>query len=135
MSLKFYPDQGAILICDFKGFVEPEMTKRRPVIVVSPKRKNGPRSCMIVPLSTTAPRPVEKFHLRIDLVNPLPDPYPETICWVKCDMLYQVSFERLSLPFIGKEADGTRMYDQRVVDHEELQKIRHAIGLSLGLHN
>jgi len=37
MSIKFNPEQGLIVICDFKGFVPPEMVKRRPAVVISPR--------------------------------------------------------------------------------------------------
>ena len=135
MTLKFYPEQGAILICDFNGFKEPEMVKRRPVVVISPKRKHGPRLCTVVPLSTSPPRPIEGFHLRIDMEPPLPDPYSERFCWAKCDMVYQVSFERLSLPFFGKISDGTRMYNQRFLPGEKLKEMQRAVAFALGLHD
>lgn len=133
MTLKFYPEIGTILICDFKGFIEPEMVKRRPVVVISPKRKYGPRACIVVPLSTTDPRPVEAHHFKLTCDPPLPDPYGEPCCWVKGDMVYHVSFERLSLPFAGKSADGTRIYDQRQVAGEDLKKIHVAVANSLGI--
>lgn len=134
MSLPFYPAQGAILICDFRGFVDPEMVKRRPVVVVSPKRKNGPRLCTVLPLSTTPPRPVENFHFKIQLDPPLPEPYEEEECWVKCDMIYQVSFDRLKLPTTGvKDESGKRIYDQRIVSAEDLKRMQDGIALALGL--
>lgn len=40
MALRFHPKPGTILMCDFDtGFQVPEMVKKRPVIVLSPKRK------------------------------------------------------------------------------------------------
>jgi mRNA interferase MazF len=49
-------------------------------------------------------------------------------------MFATVSFERLSLPFEGKDGRGKRKYDIRIVDELDLIKIRecilHAIGLS-----
>lgn len=133
MALKFYPEQGSILICDFHGFHEPEMTKRRPVVVISPKRKNSPRLCTIVPLSTTIPRPIEKYHVRLEIEPLLPEPYSRRVCWAKCDMIYQVSFERLSLPCFGKITDGTRMYYQVPLSPEKLHEIKRAVGAALGL--
>jgi mRNA interferase MazF len=135
MALKFFPEQGAILICDFKGFNEPEMTKRRPVVVISPKRKNSPRLCTIVPLSTTDPRPVEKYHVRLQIEPCLPEPYDRSPCWAKCDMIYQVSLDRLSLPSFGKISDGSRMYYQLPIGAEKLQEIRRAVAFALGLHD
>ena len=135
MALKFFPEQGSVLICDFKGFNEPEMTKRRPVVVISPRRKHSPRLCTIVPLSTTAPRPVEKFHVQLKFEPSLPEPYDRGDCWAKCDMIYQVSFERLSLPCYGKLTNGDRMYYQLPVGAEKLQEIRQAVAFALGLHD
>lgn len=133
MALKFHPDQGTVLICDFKGFVEPEMTKRRPVIVISPKRKHGPRLCTVVPLSTTAPRPVERCHVRLEFAPTLPEPYDQRVCWAKCDMIYQVSFERLSLPFYGKLSDGSRLYYQIPLAMEKMKEIQQSVAFSVGL--
>jgi mRNA interferase MazF len=131
--LHFYPDQRTILICDFNGFVEPEMMKRRPVVVVSPKRKNGPRACAIIPLSTTPPRPVDLQHCRIKLEPPLPAPYEEVECWVKGDMIYTVSFARLSLPFLAKDVGGKRMYDHRLLDEANFELVQNCVAFSLGL--
>ena len=134
MPLPFYPQMGTIVICDFKGFMEPEMTKRRPVIVVSPKRKNSPRLCTVVPLSTTAPRPVESHHVRLDFGDdPLPAPYDSSVCWAKCDMIYQVSLDRLTLPFDGKDPSGKRVYDQRIATAETLSDIRNCIARALSI--
>jgi len=64
----------------------------------------------------------------------LPKPYDATFHWVKADMLYTVSFDRLQLPFDGKDASGKRKYDVRVVDKADLLKIQqcmlHALGLT-----
>lgn len=44
-----------VLICDFTtGFQAPEMVKKRPVVVVSPRRRIG-QVCTVVPLSSVAP--------------------------------------------------------------------------------
>lgn len=49
-------------------------------------------------------------------------------------MVYTVSFDRLSLPFDGKDAQGKRKYELRVLDRADLLKIQecvlHGIGLS-----
>lgn len=135
MALKFFPEQGAILICDFRGFMEPEMIKRRPVVVISPKRKHGSRLCTVVPLSASSPRPVEKWHVRMEMEPLLPDPYDQRVCWAKCDMIYQVSFERLTVPFFGKLSDGSRMYYQLPVSSEKLLEIQRSVACALGLQD
>ncbi|WP_198669160.1 type II toxin-antitoxin system PemK/MazF family toxin [Elioraea thermophila] len=48
---------GTILLCDDDtGFRPPEMVKRRPVVVVSPRLPHRDGLATVVPLSTTAPR-------------------------------------------------------------------------------
>jgi mRNA interferase MazF len=133
MSIKYYPEQGTILICDFQGMKEPEMVKRRPVVVVSPKLKNRGGLCTIVPLSTTNPRPIAEYHYMLKMDNLLPTPYDASFHWVKCDMLYTVSFERLHLPFIGKDEFGKRQYDIRVVSDKQILDIQNCIKFYLDL--
>lgn len=138
MTLNIHPAPGTIVICDFKGMVEPEITKRRPAIVVSPRFRNRSRLCTIVPLSTTPPIPPEKYHYKLYMDEPLPEPYNAPMHWVKADMLYTVAFSRLSLPFEGKDASGNRLYTVRIINPEEMEKVQscilHGIGLG-GLTN
>jgi uncharacterized protein YifN (PemK superfamily) len=56
MPLTYHPETGTILICDYNlggGFIEPEMVKRRPVVVISPRFRHRDWLCTVVPLSTT----------------------------------------------------------------------------------
>ncbi len=133
MAIDYHPQQGAILICDFDGMKTPEIIKRRPVIVISPRFRNRGKLCTIVPLSTTAPRTIEKYHYQIELCPSLPKPYDEPLKWAKCDMIYTVSFERLFKPFIGKDDKGNRIYDERIIDKAELEKIQECVKHGLGL--
>ncbi|QQG36900.1 MAG: type II toxin-antitoxin system PemK/MazF family toxin [Micavibrio aeruginosavorus] len=49
MSIAEHPNKGSILLCDFNhGFVAPEMVKRRPVIVISPKIHGRVGLCTVV---------------------------------------------------------------------------------------
>jgi uncharacterized protein YifN (PemK superfamily) len=96
MAITFPPDHGQILMCDFtSGFVRPEMQKIRHCIVVSPKRHTG--TCLIVPLSTQPPKPVESWHYLIPRHI-----YACIECgtdvWAKGDMVTHAAFERLSRP-------------------------------------
>jgi len=49
-------------------------------------------------------------------------------------MVYTVSFDRLFLPFAGKDEHGRREYDARVIDRADLRAIQacvlHGLGLS-----
>ena len=116
MSIPFHPEQGTIVICDFKGFVPPEMVKRRPAVIVSPRLRNRGRLCSIVPLSTTPPKPIAPYHYKLHVDPVLPAPYDAKFHWVKADMVYTVSFDRLFMPFNGKDDSGKRIYDVRIID-------------------
>jgi mRNA interferase MazF len=110
MAIPFHPQLGTIVICDFRGFVVPEMVKRRPAIVISPNFKQREQLCTIVPLSTTPPNPIMPYHYELTLSDPLlPPPYNSRIQWVKADMFATVSFNRLFIPCAGKDKKGKRM--------------------------
>jgi len=133
MPIPIYPEQGTIVICDFKGFVSPEMVKRRPALVISPRLRNRQRLCTVIPLSTTEPRPIEAYHHRLHVDPVLPHPYTNKSQWVKADMVYTVSFDRLSLPFKKKDDVGKRIYDVRVIDKSDLLKVQQCMLHGLGL--
>jgi uncharacterized protein YifN (PemK superfamily) len=135
MRFDFHPEPGTIVVCDFGGMKEPEITKRRPAIVISPRFRNRGRLCSIVPLSTSAPTPVMAYHHRLYMDTPLPPPYGADMHWVKADMIYTVSFDRLSFPQNGKDDAGKRIYDVRVIDPEELKKIQRCVLHGIGLSN
>ena len=82
-------------MCDFRGFKVPEMTKVRPVVVISPRRRRGPGLYTVVPSSTQIPNPVEPFHHLMDSRS-VPIELGSKLSWAKCDMLYTVSLRRLS---------------------------------------
>ena len=90
------------------------------------------RLCTIVPLSTTAPNPVEPFHHRM---NPrsLPGKLARKEIWAKCDMLATVSLERLDRVMVGKEPGGKRMYVAAPVTADDLEAIRRGVMIALGL--
>lgn len=133
MALKFHPALGTIVICDFNGLNNPEMTKKRPAVVVSPRFRCRDRLCTIIPFSTTAPRPVELYHYKLTMAPVLPEPYDSEIQWVKADMLYTMAFDRLSLPFCGKDDAGKRLYDDRVLDPVDFKAIQAALLHGIGL--
>ena len=66
MPITFYPRPGSVLICDFNsGFKEPEMVKKRPVVVVSPWARRFTELFTVVPLSGTAPQVVRDYHVKL----------------------------------------------------------------------
>lgn len=93
--IKFFPRAGQIYVCDFDGFREPEMVKKRPVIVVSPRLPHRSEIAAIVPISTTEPRHDLPFCYRLSR-NYHPNEGDDVPCWVKADMLMNVGIWRLS---------------------------------------
>lgn len=135
MAINYHPNTGTVLICDFKDFREPEMTKRRPAVVVSPRLRARTGLCTVVPLSTTPPKAAMPYHFKLHISPPLPKPYDSRFHWVKADMLYTVSFERLFIPHSGKDKDtGKRLLVVHEIDEQDLRAIRacilHALGMS-----
>ena len=97
MSLRFQPAPGTILNCDFSGYIVPEIVKTRQVVVVW-KHKTNAKLVYIVPLSTTAPYTPALAHELASVPIPRQGQDPDTKVWVKCDMIYTVSTDRLSMP-------------------------------------
>ena len=132
MPLKFNPRPGTLLMCDFgTGFKAPEMTKKRPVVVISPRRRRlTVQLCTIVPLSTAVPDPVEQFHHRM---NPrsVPVELGTQESWAKCDMLYTVSLDRLDRVTVNR--GGRRVFVAPRVLDEDLGAIRQGVVNALGL--
>ena len=137
MGLQYPPKMGEVLVCDFvkaednslRGFVIPEMVKRRPVVVLS---STSYKLCIVAVLSATEPRPLRNWHYELTWTSPLPSPYDKEItCWVKGDHIYTVSYERLALFFAGKDAKGKRIYDKRYLLPEQLEEVKKAVNAAL----
>lgn len=121
--INYTPKNGTILLCDYKGMVPPEMVKLRPVIFVTSVSK---RLGIIVPLSTTEPKIKMPWHCEIRLSEDITEYFTATACWAKCDMSMAASFDRLSLPFLGKD-HGRRVYKDMQISPDELFKVRTGI--------
>ena len=115
-------------MCDYSGYVKPEMVKLRRVIVVSPANK-GASVVLVVPVSTTRPRIATPVHVRL----PGGDEYecfagaPEV--WVKADLLSHVRFERLDRVFVR----GTGYLKTVKLSPEHLKDVQGAVLHALGL--
>jgi len=134
MPILYEQKPGTILLCDYGlgGFRPPEMVKRRPVVVVS-KRKRQPTGLLtVVPLSTSEPLPLEAYHCRIALEVPLPG-FAEQECWVKADMVATVAFARLDMFQTAREPSGKRKYLTRRVSTDQLEQIRSCSRAVLGI--
>lgn len=126
MTLQFHPRAGAVVMCDFHGYVAPEIIKVRPVVIVSPKHIVRHRLYTVIPLSTTAPDPIEKYHYRL-MKDPIPNSNTEV--WAKCDMLCTVCVDRLDRFKVGRNA-----YKTSAVTEQELEAIQQCMKYALGIH-
>lgn len=128
MGIDYHPDLGEALWCNYTG-IEPEMTKRRIVVVVVPKASQRFRLTTVVALSATRPEIIKPWHVKLER-----DPYPKGTAsevWAKCDMLNVVSFDRLGGYHF--RWDGGRKYQKMRVSASELDAIREGILTALGL--
>lgn len=98
MTTPFHIKTGQVLICNFDGYIAPEIEKTRPVVVISRSSTHNRKLCTIVPLSTTAPFPVEAWHIPVSNLQ-LPQWQSNAQVWAKCDLIYTVSFARLTSPY------------------------------------
>ena len=119
---------GTLLVCDFNsGFQIPEMVKRRPVVVISPKISARAGLCTVVPLSTSRPSPKRDYHYRLDLDPPLPEPWNRGETWVKGDMVAAVGFNRLDFIRYGRDPSSQRRYRFGRITDEQLRNIRRCV--------
>ncbi len=125
MALLYQPRPGAVVMCDFAGYVVPEMVKVRPVVVLARNRKNR-QLVTVVPLSTTAPTVLEDHHHPL-ASNPLPGK-AGVICWAKCDMVATVSLARLDRYSIGRGR-----YVVPTMAPADFEAIRRAVAKALDL--
>lgn len=125
MPITFHPRPGTILVCDFRGFIAPEMIKLRPIVIISPHHIQRPGLYTVVPLSQTPPNPHEPYHVHFPHT---PVPGEHGPCWAKCDMVVSVSVDRLDRKKVGRG-------DYRVVNikQSELDAILAGVKYSLGI--
>jgi mRNA interferase MazF len=133
LALTYHPDPATIVICDFRGYIEPEMIKRRPAIVLSPRMRTREGVCTIVPLSTSRPKTVCAHHCQLIFDPPLPEPYDAGKMWVKADMVCAVAFARLDLPLAGREPGGKRIYDIRHISADDFTLVKECVLNGIGL--
>lgn len=128
MGIQYHPELGEALWCEYQG-LEPEMCKRRLAVVISPKSVQRWKLATVVPVSATPPEEVKPWHVKLGR-----DPYPKGKApelWVKCDMINVVSFDRLW--GYHTRWNGRRQYQKMRVSLDELNAIRKAVAMSLGL--
>ena len=132
MSLSYYPRPGEIVLCHFaETAIVPEMVKVRPVVVVGPRLRQRGSLATIVPLSTTAPKPVQAFHAELLLAEPLPPPFDKPVVWAKADMVQSVALARLDR-FKERRRGQPRTFRTGMLVPEQLTIVRRALLAGLG---
>lgn len=127
MALNFYPRAGQIFVGDFTDLKVPEITKKRPVIIISPKLPYRSELAAIVPISTTAPRHSLPFVYKLSR-NYTPWGAETDECWAKCDLVMTISLGRLSAFKVDR-----RKYVYPNLTPEDLAAVRRAVLAGLGL--
>lgn len=94
MPIQFYPRAGQILLCDFSGFEPPEMVKKRPVVIISPRLPDRAEIVTVVPISTTPPRRPVPYAVALSR-NYHPASDDAVPSWAKCDMVMNIGRHRL----------------------------------------
>lgn len=125
MPITFHPRPGTILVCDFRGFIAPEMIKLRPVVIITPHHIRRSGLYTVVPLSQTAPNPQEPYHVYFPHT---PVPGEHGPCWAKCDMVVSVSVDRLDRKKITRG-----IYRVANIKPDELEAILDGVKYSLGI--
>jgi uncharacterized protein YifN (PemK superfamily) len=116
-------------MCDFSGFVPPEMTKIRHVVVISPRSRrtnlqNG--TCLVVPFSTQPPVHPEPYHVLIAR-GVYPFFHADKEVWAKANLITHVSFGRLDRVLI----DGR--YSHAELNPDDFKRIKYAVGHAIGM--
>lgn len=128
-GLRFHPRAGTLLMCDFRGMVPPEINKRRPVIVVTPRLQYRDRMATVVPTSTSEPKHPQPYHVELSR-NYFPGEDPTKRVWAKADLVCSVSFERLDRFMLGP-----RRYEAPMISTADLEAVRQGILSGLGFVN
>ena len=116
-------------MCDFRGMIEPEICKKRPVIVVTPRLAFRDKLAMIVPTSTTEPKHPQEFQVRLSK-NYHPNEPDDLPVWAKCDLVCSVSFARLD-----RFKAGMRSYVAPEISADDLAAVRRGILAALGFRH
>ncbi|MEI9965567.1 MAG: type II toxin-antitoxin system PemK/MazF family toxin [Caulobacteraceae bacterium] len=134
MAIRYPPLPGDVLICDFgTGFRPPEMVKRRPALVLSPRLRHRDGLCTVVPLSTTAPMRPVPYQCLLTLPFAPPPPFDAVEVWAKADMLATVGYARLDLMRTGRDQTGKRKYLKMRISPVDLDRVRACVARALGL--
>lgn len=117
VPLHFAPRPGTVLLCDYDlgraSRLPGEMTKRRPVIVVSMRWRRRTDPIVIVPLSTSAPVEPDERQVRF-AAGTYGFLRQDVDSWAKCEFVSAVSTERLGQPWQSRSRRAPQLRDADV---------------------
>lgn len=136
MAISNHPPQGSVVTVNYnRGFIPPEMVKRRLAVVLSPDIRSRVNLVTVVPLSLTPPDKIMPFHKQINIPFELPPKWGQKHRWIKGDMVNAVGFHRVDFLRLGKTDEGKRKYQYSALPDEILKLVRrcvlHGMGLSV----
>jgi mRNA interferase MazF len=133
MPIQYHPGLRAVLLCDFsRGFLPPEMVKRRPAIVIVPQMGSRAKLCTVVPISTDPPHKPNNYNVELPGLK-LPEPYDKGPNWVKADLIFSASFARLDLFRSDRGEGGKRIYEAVFISPDDFRLVQRAILCGLGM--
>ena len=133
------PKPGQVFVCDFSGYVKPEMVKLRRVVVISPRHTGAPLA-LVVPISTQTPREILPIHVRLPggAVYRCFTGVEEV--WVKADLIAHVRYDRLNkvrIPILDGFGNPIRsryeFLPTTTLSPEHFKAVRGAVLHALGL--
>lgn len=125
-GIQFHPKKGTVLICDFRGNEVPEIVKKRPVVVVTPRLPYRDHLATVVPLSTTAPEHEVPYVVKLKGYYGNDPQKPQQ--YAKCDLICSVSFKRLDRVKVA-----FRKFISPELSSEDLEAVIHGVRAALGL--
>ena len=115
-----------VFLCDYSGYIRPEIVKVRPVVVVSRRPRGIPLGnviAIVVPLSRIPPITMRPWHVAIAARKYV----ALDACWAKGDLVSHVSVARLSFLIHQRQPVVP------VLDGNDLRAVRHAVVKALDI--
>lgn len=131
MPLLYQPRVGAVVRCDFRGMIAPEMLKLRDVVVIA-RHPHNSKLVTVVPLSASEPSVVSGYHYELSY-DPRPGGDSMRSIWVKADMIYTVSLERLDMHYMATRRGGRQVIQVKLPD-SDMVAIMRCVAFALGLN-
>lgn len=125
-GIQFHPKKGTVLMCDFRGNEIPEIIKKRPVVIITPRLPYRENLATVVPLSTTPPLHDVPYVVKLAEYYGNDQLKPQQ--YAKCDLVCSVSFKRLDRIKIGY-----RKYITPTLSDDDFKLVIQGVKKALGL--